>query len=79
MADLRQLSRPGIHYHVCLGPDGRSFIHTAFMQTDEDQKALNELPSFIRFQEQLKASGPETPPKPELLTLVGASIDIFPA
>ncbi len=57
--------------------DNKTFIHTAFFKSDEDQKLLNELPSFKYFQEQLKVSGLEVPPKQELLNLVGSSNNIF--
>lgn len=77
MHDLQQLHQHGLAYHVCLGADGKTFTHTAFFKTDEDNKVLLELPAFKRFQEQLKASMPEVPPKQELLTLVGSSNDIF--
>ena len=77
MADLQKLNHQGINYNVCLGADGKTFIHTAFFNSDEDQKILNELPSFKHFQEQLQSSGPESPPKPELLSLVGSSNNIF--
>jgi hypothetical protein len=77
MADLQKLNHPGINYNACLGPDGKSFTHTAFFKSDEDRTILNELPSFKHFQEQLKASGLESPPKQELLNLVGTSTSIF--
>ncbi|HEY2581684.1 MAG TPA: hypothetical protein VGI43_07755 [Mucilaginibacter sp.] len=77
MSDLRQLNNTGIFYHACLSPDGKTFIHTAFFKTDEDHKILNELPSFLNFQQQLKNNGFEVPPKQESLTLVGSSSDIF--
>jgi hypothetical protein len=77
MADLQKLNHRGINYNACLGADGKTFTHTAFFKSEEDHKLLNELPSFKHFQEQLKAAGFETPPKQELLTLVGSSIDIF--
>jgi hypothetical protein len=77
MTELQQLNLRGINYNACLSADNKTFIHTAFFQSDEDQKILNELPSFKQFQEQLKASGPEVPPKPELLTLVASSTNIF--
>ncbi|HMG68425.1 MAG TPA: hypothetical protein VK588_12095 [Chitinophagaceae bacterium] len=77
MADLQKIGNPGINYNACLGPDGKSFIHTAFFNSDEDQKILNELQSFKYFQEQLKLGGFETPPKQELLTLVGSSKNMF--
>jgi hypothetical protein len=77
MDDLQQLNHPGIFYHTCLGADGKTFIHTAFFEPEENEQVLFALESFKTFQEQLKLSGPETPPKPELLTLVGASRKIF--
>ncbi len=77
MADLQKQNHTGINYNACLSPDGKTFTHLAFFNSDDDQKILNELPSFKQFQEQLKASGPEAPPKQELLSLVGSSVDIF--
>ncbi len=77
MNNLQQLNYPGINYNTCLAADGKTFIHTAFFQSDNDQKMLNELPAFKYFQEQLKAAGFEAPPKQELLTLIGTSTDIF--
>jgi hypothetical protein len=77
MNDLQQLQHAGIFYTTCLGADGKTFMHTAYFNAEEDQKKLNELPSFKRFQQELKASGPEVPPQQELLTLVGSSNNIF--
>lgn len=77
MTDLQGLNHQGINYNACICNDNKSFIHTAFFKSDEDQKILNELPSFKHFQAQLKASGPEVLPKQELLNLVGSSITIF--
>jgi hypothetical protein len=77
MGDLGKLNHSGINYNTCLRADGKTFIHTAFFKSDEDQKILNELPSFKYFQEQLKASGLEVPPRQELLSLVGTSTSIF--
>ena len=77
MTDLQQLKNPGIRYDAFLCADEKTFIHTAFFNSDQDQKILNELPSFKMFQEQLKASGLEVPPKQELLQLVSSSTEIF--
>ena len=77
MNDLQQLNYPGIFYHACLSPDGKTFIHTAFFKSEKDRELLNALPSFKNFQEQLKAAGFEAHPKQELLTLVGSSANIF--
>jgi len=79
MNDLQQLGNSGINYHCCLSPDGQTFTHLAFFQSEEDEKVLLQLPAFKSFQEQLKASGPEVPPKQEVLTLVGSSTEIFRA
>jgi hypothetical protein len=77
MSDLREIGNAGINYNSCLSPDGKTFTHTAFFKSDEDEKVLLELPSFKSFQEQLKAGGLETPPKQEVQTLVGSSTTIF--
>ena len=79
MSDLQKLNHPGINYNVCLSADGKTFIHTAFFKSDADEKLLLELPAFKHFQEQLKSAGFETPPKQELMTLVGSSKNIFDA
>jgi hypothetical protein len=73
MADLQKLNHPGINYNCCLSANSKTFIHTAFFKSEEDQKLLNELASFKHFQEQLKSAGFEVLPKQELLTLVGSS------
>ena len=57
MVDLKSLNNPGIHYNACIAANGKTFIHTAFFNPEEDQHSLNDLPSFKYFQEQLKASG----------------------
>ena len=77
MADLDKLHHPGVNYNVCLSPDGKTFIHTAFFNSEEDEKILLELPSFKYFQQQLKSSSPEVPPKQEFLSLVGSSKKLF--
>jgi hypothetical protein len=77
MAELQKINNPGINYNCCLSPDGKSFTHTAFFSSEEAEKELLTLPVFISFQQQLKASGPEAPPKQELLSLVGSSKDLF--
>ena len=77
MADLQKLNHAGINYNACLSADGKTFIHTAFFKSDEDEKILLQLSSFKHFQEQLKTNGLEAPPKQELLSLVGSSTTIF--
>ena len=77
MNDLQNLNNTGINYHVCVCSDDKTFIHTAFFDTDENHNILMALPSFKHFQEQLKASIPEFGPKQELLSLVGSSKNMF--
>lgn len=77
MTDLQNANHQGINYNACLSADNKTFTHTAFFKSDEDQKILNELPSFKIFQVQLKSGGLEVPPKQELLTLIGTSNNIF--
>lgn len=77
MNDLQNANHQGINYNACLSADNKTFIHTAFFKSDEDQKFLNKLPSFKSFQEQLKSGGLESPPKQEILTLIGTSNDIL--
>ena len=77
MADLRNLNTQGINYNACLQADGKTFVHTAFFSSDDDQKTLNDLPSFKAFQAALKGSGLESPPKQEFLTLVDSTTKIF--
>ncbi|HWY12745.1 MAG TPA: hypothetical protein VN026_15535 [Bacteroidia bacterium] len=77
MNDLQKLNNTGINYNACIGSDGKTFTHTAFFNQEENEKILFGLPSFKHFQEQLKASGPESSPKQELLSLVGSSKNMF--
>jgi len=77
MSDLQALNNSGMLYNVCLSQDEKTFTHLAFFKTEKDEKQLLELPSFISFQQQLKASGPETPPKQDFPSLVGVSSPSF--
>ncbi len=77
MNDLQKLNNQGINYNSCLSADGKTFTHTAFLKSVEDEQVLLTLPSFKVFQEQLRESGLESPPKQELLTLVGSSQNMF--
>jgi hypothetical protein len=79
MADLKTRAYDGINYTACLAEDEKTFIHTAFFKSAEDQQLLNNLPAFIRFQTELKMAGFEMAPKQELLSLVGSSAAIFNA
>ena len=67
MTDLQNANHQGINYNSFLLAENKIFIHTALFKSDEDQRLLNELPSFKRFQEQLKSGGIEIPPNQKLL------------
>jgi quinol monooxygenase YgiN len=77
MADLRELANPGIKYSSFVLEDGKTFVHFGVYADQEALDVVNNLPSFQAFREQLKASGPESPPKGDDLTLVGSSYEIF--
>jgi hypothetical protein len=77
MAELQKLNNPNLFYFASLAEDGKTFTHTAFFKTDEDNKMLVNLPVFKTFQQQLMASGPEVAPKQDHPTLVGASREIL--
>lgn len=77
MADLQELTNPGIKYSSFVLEDGKTFIHFGVYSDQAALDVVNNLPSFQAFREQLKASGPESPPKGDDLTLVGSSYDIF--
>ena len=77
MEELRSLNNPGIRYSSCVLDDGKTFMHLVICQDEEAFKVIGSLESFKHFQEELKASNPEVPPKPENLTLVGSSYDFF--
>jgi len=78
MQDLREINNPGIKYATYLAPDEKTFMHFAQFENEEAEKVLTHLPAFRQFQEELKASGPETPPKTDQLSLVASNFDIFP-
>ena len=77
MADLRELANSGIKYSTFVMEDGKTFVHFGIYTDQEALDVVNNLPSFQVFREQLKASGPEAPPKGDDLTLVGSSYEIF--
>ncbi len=77
MADLRAMNNPGIKYSSFLFEDGKTFVHFAMYPDDETSQIVNDLPSFQKFRNELKASGPEVPPQSEKLNLVASAYDLF--
>ncbi len=77
MSDLKALNNPGIKYSAFMLEDGQSFVHFAVYPDDATSQIVPNLPAFEKFRSELKASGPEVPPKAENLELVGSAYDIF--
>jgi quinol monooxygenase YgiN len=78
MEELQALGNPGIRYQAFrCKEDGNSFRHIAFHADDAASQAMSELNSFKKFQQELKASAPVQPPKPEWLEMVAAGHEIF--
>lgn len=78
MSDLREINNPGIKYGAYLLEDGKTFMHFTQFENEQAHQVLMNLESFRVFQAELKASGLETPPKAENLSLVASSYDFFP-
>ena len=77
MTALRVLGNPDIKYSTFVLDDGQTFVHLVFRANDAANEVLGNLPEFQTFQQQLRASEPVSPPKPENLTLVDSGWDIF--
>ena len=77
MAELRELSNPDIKYSSFLLDDGKTFVHFVMYANDQARSVLSDLDSFKEFQQQLRESQPEIPPKADDLTLVASGYDIF--
>ena len=77
MNELKKTRDDGIKYSVFIGGDNVTFMHLAVFRNESDQMMLNELESFKKFTSELKESMPVEPPKPEVLSLVDSSYDIF--
>jgi L-rhamnose mutarotase len=77
MDALREINNPDLKYSAFLQDDGKTFVHFVMRANEEAASALNNLEAFQQFQQALKASQPEVPPKPENLYLVASAWDIF--
>ncbi|OKS86978.1 hypothetical protein [Mucilaginibacter polytrichastri] len=74
--ELKELDHQGIKYSCWILPDGKTFMHFDQFENEEAHKVLTGLASFKKFDEQLWASGLETEPELESLSLV-ASTEAF--
>ncbi len=77
MSDLREINNPGIKYSSFLLEDGKTFVHFGMYADQEAMSVVSDLDSFQHFRQQLKASGPESPPNAEDLNLVASAYEIF--
>jgi quinol monooxygenase YgiN len=77
MEDLQEIANPGIRYSSFVLDDGNTFVHFGVYSDQAAMDVLNNLPSFQFFRDQLKASGPDAPPKADDLNLVDSSYEIF--
>ncbi len=77
MKDLKALGNPNAKYASYIEEDGVTFMHFAQYPDEETAQLLNEIPSFTKFRQELKASGPVSPPKQNRMSLAGAAFDIF--
>ncbi len=77
MADLRAIANPGVRYSSFILEDGKTFVHLAIYDSEESVSVTTNLESFKKFQQALKSSQPEMPPKAEEMTLVASAYDFF--
>ena len=73
MTDLRELKNDGIRYSAFVEEDGHSFMHFAVYPDEATLGIVTDLPAFKKFQMELKASNPISPPKAENYSLVASS------
>jgi hypothetical protein len=71
--ELKALNHPGIKYSCWLLPDGKTFMHFDQLENEEAHQVLTELASFKKFDAALWASGLETEPVLEQLSLVAST------
>ena len=63
MDALKEVGSPDIRYSAYLLDDGKTFVHFVMRANDEAGNLLSNLEAFQDFQQQLRDSGPEAPPK----------------
>ncbi|WP_374951655.1 hypothetical protein [Mucilaginibacter sp.] len=71
--ELKELNHPGIRYSTWLLPNGKTFMHFDQFENDDAHDVLTSLASFKKFDEELWASGLESEPVVELITLIAAT------
>lgn len=56
--------------------EGNTFVHINIARDEDTLSKINDLPEFQAFRQQLKASGPISPPQGTKLNLVAAAFDL---
>ena len=77
MQDLKALNNPNTKYASYLEEDGVTFMHFAQYPDEATSQLLNNLPSFAKFRQELKASNPVSPPKSVNMSLVASAFELF--
>jgi quinol monooxygenase YgiN len=75
--EVRKLNHPGIKYSTYLMEDRKTFMHFDQFENEAAHQVLTDLKSFKKFAEELEASGLESEPKLELLSLVSSTENFF--
>ncbi|GAB3221255.1 hypothetical protein [Spirosoma arcticum] len=75
--DFKKIDSTDFRYIAYIGEDGKTFTHISMYQHEEIQKQLLAVASFKAFQKERNESGLEADEKIEMITLAGASYDIF--
>jgi len=75
--ELKELNHPGIKYSTWLLPDGKTFMHFDQFENEEAHEILISLASFKKFDEELWASGLESEPVLEHVTLIAATGEFY--
>ncbi len=77
LQDFKNLNSDEFQYNVYLKEDGVTFLHQSTYLNENIQTIVLNLPSFRRFQMNRDEQGMSVAHKVEVLTLLGASSDIF--
>jgi len=76
MDELHSNPIAGMQYASFTLDDGYTFVHINMANNQETMDKLQEVEVFNEFRKALKASGPLSPPKSEILDLVGADFEL---
>jgi hypothetical protein len=77
LADFKKLSALNFLYNVYLQEDGLTFLHIAMYESEEVQKEVLNVPSFLQFQKERDESGLNNSHTIEKLTFIGSSLSLL--